>query len=261
MNRSEFESLGDKMKSYEAMNNVKAIPLLPLAVRLDGRAFHTFTKGLNRPFDSNFSFCMKETTKRLVEETNATIGYTQSDEITLVFIPTNDLQELPFAGKIQKICSIFASTASVIFSRLVAEYLPQKSHLTPVFDCRAFTLPNIKLAYECLLWRETDATRNSLSMAVSSYYSPKECFKKGLKDKHDMLHEKGVNWNDYPVHFKRGTYFKRIKYEALLSEETLLKIPEKYRPTEPVIRSSVEEVFNDILSISQLTPEQVFHRE
>lgn len=259
MNRNEFEALGDKMKSYEARHNDTAMPMLPMIVRLDGRAFHTFTRGLDRPFDKNFSDCMIETTKKLINETHAKIGYTQSDEITLVFIP-EEHQELPFAGKIQKICSIFASIASVEFNKQVAQRLPQKADKTAVFDCRVFTLPTINLAYECLLWRETDATRNSLSMAVSAYYSPKQCYKKGFKQKHDMLHEMGINWNDYPIHFKRGSYLNRVLVEKELDSATLSKIPEKHRPTEPVMRSEVHEVFMNFLSISQLTPAEVFNR-
>lgn len=260
MTRNEFEALGDKMKSFEARHNDTAMPMLPMIVRLDGRAFHTFTKGLNRPFDKNFSDCMIETTRKLISETHATIGYTQSDEITLVFIPKEN-QELPFAGKIQKICSIFAAIASVEFNKQIANLLPQKAESVAVFDCRVFTLPTKQLAYDCLLWRETDATRNSLSMAVSAYYSTKECFQKGFKEKHDMLYAKGINWNDYPIHFKRGTYLMRVQVKKELDAETLAKIPEQHRPTGPVMRSSIEEVFTDFLSISQITPEEVFYRE
>lgn len=254
MTRDEFEALGNKMKYFEGRQNDTVIPMLPMVVRLDGRAFHTFTRGLERPFDRNFSDCMIETTKKLIQETHAKIGYTQSDEITLIFIP-EEQQELPFAGKIQKICSIFASIASVEFNKQVAQRLPSKADKVAVFDCRAFTLPTKQSVYECLLWRETDATRNSLSMAVSAYYSEKECFKKGFKEKHDMLHAIGINWDSYPTHFKRGTYLAKTLVKKELDAETLAKIPEKHRPTEPVYRSEVQEALKGFHSISQIGPD------
>lgn len=242
MRRDEFEALGDKMKYFESSDSgMKHLSELPLIVRLDGHCFHTFTRGLKRPFDENFSRCMIETARYLVQETHANLAYTQSDEITLVFLPKEG-KELAFDGKRLKICSIFAAKATAKFNQMVGVLLPEKAHLLPEFDCRSTTYPTSQMAYENLLWRETDATRNSLTMAASAYYSHKQLQGVNSAQKHDLLMEKGVNWNDYPVHFKRGTYLKRVGVTKSLSAEELDRIPPAHRPQGPVLRKEVQEV-------------------
>ena len=242
MDRTAFESLGDKHKQYESAYKRKFIRGLPTVVRLDGRAFHTFTKGLLRPYDERMSRCMIETTKFLVEKTHAAIGYTQSDEISLVLLPSAENTYI-FDGEVQKVVSIFSSLASVKFNKEVLEKLPSEyAEKFPTFDARVIQYPSLELAAENLLWRECDATRNSLTLAVHSVYSHKECQNAGYAKKHDMLMEKGINWNDYPSFFKRGTYVKRSKVMKHLSEAELAAIPEKYRPTGEVCRSEMQEL-------------------
>lgn len=242
MNREDFELLGDKHKTYEARFETTLLPGCPVIIRLDGRAFHTFTKGLTRPYDDRLSRAMIDTSKDLVDQTNADIGYCQSDEITLGFRNQDPETAFMFSGRVQKIVSVVASIASVKFNRIIQETIPQRANMMPVFDARVFQYPTLDLATETFLWRETDATRNSLSMSVQSYYSPKECHGAGFRAKHDMLHAKGINWNDYPAFFKRGTYVQKKKISRLLTEEELIRIPEKHRPAGPVIRSVVQEL-------------------
>lgn len=238
MKREEFEALGDKHKKFEGMYYKYFLPNIPIVVRLDGRAFHTFTKGLQRPFDLRLSGMMIETTKELVKQTHAKIGYTQSDEITLVF--AGEDQPL-FGGRQSKIESTLAAIASAKFNQLLPVWLPEKMGKLPTFDARAFQYPTEELAVESLIWRETDATRNSLTMAAHAHFSHKELHGKGFRAKHDMLHSVGVNWNDYPVHFKRGVYVKRTQVESMMDDETWNKIPEKHRPgCRLVIRSVVD---------------------
>lgn len=242
MRRDEFEALGDRMKYFEGSDTgMKHLAELPLVVRLDGHCFHTFTRGLARPFDENFSRCMIETARYLVQETHADLAYTQSDEITLVFLPRAG-KELAFDGKRQKICSIFAAKATAKFNQMVGKLLPHKADQLPEFDCRTTTYPTRAHVYENLLWRETDATRNSLTMAAGAYYSHKALEGVNSAKKHDMLMEKGVNWNDYPVHFKRGTYLKRVAVYKTLTPEELARIPKERQPEGPVLRKEVQEV-------------------
>ena len=233
-----LDAMGDRMKQFEmAEAGRKAMPGLPLLVRLDGRSFHTFTRGLKRPFDPDLSTCMVETTRALVDEFNAAIGYTQSDEISLLFPAPETL----FDGRFQKLTSVMAGYCSAVFARLALTRLPTKASQVPCFDARAWQVPTKEEAVNAFMWREDDAVKNSVTMAAAAHYSHKQLMNKNTGEKHDMLHEKGVNWNDFPAHFKRGVYLKRKLYEKTLTAEELNKIPEKYRPKagQKVIRSEV----------------------
>lgn len=229
MTRDDFETLGNRHKAYEAHFDSALMPGLPVIVRLDGRAFHTFTKGLRRPYDERLSYAMVETTKHLVKEWNATIGYTQSDEITIGFANIDPEIEFVFGGRIQKIVALMAASASVKFNNIVKQYIPEKASETPLFDARIFQYPNLQLAAENFLWRETDATRNSLTMAAHSVYSTKDLHKAGYSKKHELLAAKGINWNDYPTHFKRGVYVGKSTVMKTLSVEEQERIPPKHR--------------------------------
>lgn len=275
----ENDVLGDKMKEYEqASAGVKAMKGIPLLARLDGRSFHTFTVGLKRPYDQRLSDCMIETTKYLVEETHAKVGYTQSDEISLVWDidPTSD-EEFMFGGKLQKLTSILAALASVKFAKLIAEKIPEKADRIPVFDCRVWQVPNQKLAADAFIWRELDATKNSISMAAHAYFPHKSLQGMSGSAKQERLwSEKGINWNDYPAFFKRGTYVQRKNSERTLTEEERMKIPEKHRPDagKTFTRSAVVEldmppcrrcanyidvIFNAATPIQFVEPEVVVH--
>jgi tRNA(His) guanylyltransferase len=250
MRITEFSRLGALHKMFEAQEDRRLMPGLPFVVRLDGRAFHTFTRGLARPYDERLSRSMIEVAKFLVEETHASIAYTQSDEITLTFPNTDINAGVIYEGRVQKICSIFAALASVKMLRLIMANLPEKAHLTAVFDAKVYAYPSLELTADNILWREADATRNSLTMAAQAFYSHKELHKAGYEKKHEMLFAKGVNWNDYPVHFKRGTYVRREKVEKHLTPAELARIPEARRPTGPVIRSELSVV--DMPPIAQV---------
>lgn len=241
--KSRFDALGDRMKAYEsAETSRKLMPSLPVVVRLDGRSFHTFTKDMPRPFHEPMSRCMIATAKYLVEETKAVIAYTQSDEITLMFYDDNPLQETMFGGRIQKITSVFASLATAKFNQQVALLMPEKHNCLPVFDARVFNVPTLEEAAQCLLFRYIDCIKNSVTMAASAHYHHKELHGVSGAKKHIMLADKGIIWGDYPDFFKEGTFLKRVTQLRSLSEEELSRIPEKYRPTSPTERTSVEEI-------------------
>lgn len=240
-------NLGDRIKGYESQTtSIKLIDRLPIIVRLDGRSFSSFTKGLAKPFDERLSRLMIETTKYLVSEVNANCGYTQSDEITLVIYNDSYDSEVLFNRKLLKMTSILASMATGFFVKNLNDYLPEKAHLIPNFDCRIFNVPDISEAANCVLWREMDATRNSISMASECYCSHGELEGKNSTEKQEMLFAKGINWNDYPSFFKRGTYIQRKKKFSKFSDEELEKLPPKHNarknPDLEIERWVIEEI-------------------
>jgi len=223
------DDFGDRMKNFEmAEAGRKLMPLLPVMIRLDGKSFHSFTRGLKRPYDERMSRAMIETTKYLVEETGACIGYTQSDEISLIIYSPDRKSQVFFDGRIQKLTSVIASLASVKFIRLIEELIPEKVHLLPVFDCRVWNVPNKTEAVNCILFREIDCLKNSISMAARSFYSHKEVDRKTGSEQQEMLFKKGINFNDYPVFFKRGTYVQKIKTSRKFTIDEISKLPKKH---------------------------------
>jgi len=166
------DNFGDRMKAYESQTtNTKLIPLLPMVARLDGKGFSKFTKGLKRPYDERLSKLMIETTKYLVKETNANCGYTQSDEITLCWFNDDPKSQPYWNGKVFKILTDLSAMCSVYFNEKLPEYLPEKVGKRPRFDARVWNVPNLNEAVNTFLWRELDATKNSISMASQHYFS------------------------------------------------------------------------------------------
>jgi tRNA(His) guanylyltransferase len=245
MSTSDKTTLGDRMKSYEQPSTSrKAFKGQPLVVRLDGKSFHTFTKGLKRPYDERLSKLMTATMMALVERFQANVGYTQSDEITLVFHVTVDgTREYPFDGRFQKVESLTAAFATAYFNKHLAEAIPEKADQLPIFDARAFVVPSLKEAYHAILWRQQDATKNAISMAAQSMFSHKSL--QGLHGpemQEKMWAEKGVNFNDYPPFFKRGVFAKRFSRTVSLTDADYARIPQEHWPVGGVVtRSAVEE--------------------
>ena len=235
------DKLGDRMKLYEQMEAGRKLkPGLPICIRVDGRAFHTFTRGMKRPYDKEMSEAMIYTMKNLVEETDACIGYVQSDEISLVL---SDMKAPLFDGKIAKLNSVIASMATAYFNEYIHNTSYSEKPLA-FFDCRCWNVPNRIEAVNNILWREFDATKNSISMAARSVYSDKQLLGKNSSEKQDMLMEKGINWNDYPVFFKRGTYARRVVTTRKFTEDELNSLPEHHEarrnPDLLITRSSIE---------------------
>lgn len=242
VNMSE-DSLGDRLKAYEAVGTSrKAFRGQPFAIRLDGRSFSKFTKGLERPYDSHMSDLMAQVTADLVDEFGALVGYTQSDEITLGFyLPSDSQSEYCFGGRFQKLESVTAAYASVMFNDYLPTFLPSKAGQLPVFDSRAFVVPNLQELYHVFLWRQQDAVKNAISMAASAYFSHKRLQGLSGEQKQELLFQEAqVNFNDFPFFFKRGTFLQRVKKFLELTPEQLEKIPENRRPTGPVERSVIE---------------------
>lgn len=222
------DSLGDRMKWYEQRFSPVVMPMVPVLARIDGRAFHRFTQGLDRPYDLKLSTLMINTTKFLVKETNARCGYTQSDEISLAWLTEDPNEESFFGGKLSKLVSVVGSLATAYFNRHLPAAIPSKAEEMPVFDNRVWEVPTPEEAANYFVWREQDATRNSVSMAARAYYSHSECHGKNSSELQEMLFAKGVNWNDYPGFFKRGTYIRRRVLERPFSTEELEALPPKH---------------------------------
>jgi tRNA(His) 5'-end guanylyltransferase len=121
-----------------------------------------------------------------------------------------------------------SAMASVFFNRKLAEYLPEKADKMPRFDARVYNVPTLDEAVNSFLWRELDATKNSISMAAQVFYSHSELMGKNSSDKQEMLFQKGINWNDYPDFFKRGTYVQRRRILTPFSKEEIEKLPAKH---------------------------------
>ena len=223
------DSLGDRMKMYEGMETERRfLPLLPICARMDGKGFSRFTRGLAQPFDPRLTELMRETTRYLVQETQACMGYTQSDEITLVWYSAESKSQIFFDRRIQKMTSVLASMTTSYFSSRLDESLPEKAGQCVFFDARVWQLPNKEEAANVFLWREFDATKNSVSMAARTLYSHAQLQKKTSSEMQEMLWQKGVNWNDYPAAFKRGTYFQRRTVTRAFTSEERQKLPPKH---------------------------------
>lgn len=245
------------MKLYEKQyTGIELLPLIPICARMDGRAFHTFTKGLARPYDQRLTDLMVATTKYLVESTGAVIGYTQSDEISLVWYVDDLESDVFFGGNHSKMVSILGSKTSTFFNKRLSKYMPEKAAYfadrddSPEFDARVWNVPTLWEATNYLIWREMDATRNSVTMAAQAFYSHNELHKKSGSDKHEMLHRKGINWNDYPTGFKRGTYVQKAWVEVPFSAEEIDQLPEKHAArTNPNLK-----IRRQVVSVRELPP-------
>ena len=234
------ESLDERMKLYEDIEAKRIlIPKLPICIRIDGRGFSKFTKGMIHPFDKNFTDSMIETMKFLIEETGAIIGYTQSDEISLIL---SDIKEPFFKGRVSKLNSVIASMATAKFNELIHKYYPEKP--LAFFDCRAWNVPNRDEAVNTLLWRYLDCIKNSISMAAYNLYSHKELDNKNSKEKLKMLLDKGIDWNKYPSCFIYGTFARKEVIQHKLNHEEIELLPPKHNarknPDMMVNRSAIQ---------------------
>lgn len=224
-----IDNLGDWCKWLEKnFSNEIMIPLLPVIIRLDGNNFSSWTKGLEEPYDGNFRDLMVDTTTHLVKRTNAVIGYTQSDEITLILYSDSIKSSIYNDGKKQKILSKLTSTCSNYFNKKRPEYLPNHNKVAD-FDCRIYQTPTLDDACKQLLWRENDATRNSIS-TLGRYYFSHESLKNlnSNQIQNLLMTQKSINWNDFESRFKRGVYVQKRTVCRKFTPEEISKLPEKH---------------------------------
>ena len=229
------DELGIRMKAYyEQIPKTKLMRRTPVAIRLDGKAFHTFTRGFEKPFDEVLGNAMRETMKYLCENIQGCVfGYTQSDEITLILVDYKKLNsDAWFDYEVQKMCSISASMATMAFNKFFAEEVNNFRHRMnydadgclnndeynlwtiynkainngAMFDARCFNIPKEEVA-NLIYWRQLDASRNSIQMVGQAYFSHNELQDKSNSDIVNMLMEKHqISWlDDYPAHLRRGS--------------------------------------------------------
>lgn len=206
-------SLGDRMKSYERPNRLFIQPRTATIIRVDGKAFHTFTKRYKFPFSSELHESMKTAAYGLIQECqNAMLAYYQSDEISILL---NDWvrfeTEQWFAGNLQKICSVSAAVATACFLHSCSDQITEQDSLQslPKFDARVFQVPRDEVC-NYFIWRQQDATRNSIQMLGRTHFSHKQLHKKSTNDIQSMLiQEKDVNWNHIDTWKKRGACIVR----------------------------------------------------
>lgn len=199
------DSLGDRMKkNYEDRTRYYLPRRTYTIIRVDGKAFHNLTKHCERPFDENLISHMNRTAEYMCENImGSQFAYVQSDEISILVTDFNtDDTQAWFDGNLQKITSISSSLATCIFNQ-ECEFNKKITKLA-LFDARAFTISDKVEVANYFIWRQKDATRNSVQMVAQSLYSHKELQHKSSSDLQEMIFEKGINWNDYNDGFKRG---------------------------------------------------------
>lgn len=232
------DDLGRRMKEYyEQIPKTKLMRRCPVIIRIDGKAFHSFTKRFKRPFDDVLIESMQQTMKYLCENIQGCVlGYHQSDEISLVLV---DYQKLTsdawFDYEVQKICSIAASMATMIFNKIFEKNCIEYSRVVPntelgrevmdayskavekgaMFDARCFNIPKEEVT-NYIYWRQLDATRNSIQMVGQANFSHKELYGKSCNQIQDMLMtQRKINWNDFPVYQKRGSCCIKERYSTV----------------------------------------------
>ena len=238
------DDLGTRMKTYyEQVSKTRLVRRMPVAIRIDGKAFHTFTRGFQKPFDEVLGNAMVRTMEYLCKNIQGCVfGYTQSDEITLLLIDYQTLDTCAwFEYEVQKMCSISASMATMAFNKYFFEeardwynkQLPSTlqceqnivkqwkvykiaAEKGAMFDARCFNIPKEE-ACNLVYWRQLDATRNSIQMVGQANFSHTELQGKSCNIIQDMLlTQRGINWNNYPTRWKRGVAWKKnigIDYE------------------------------------------------
>ena len=224
-------TLGDRMKNnYENITRYYLTRRMPVIIRIDGRAFHTFTRGFKKPFDDILVSTMQDTMKYLCENIQGCVlGYTQSDEISLVLTDYAELTtDAWFGNNLQKMCSVSASMATVAFNKFFYDNMPAEEENSgtyykalekgAMFDSRVFTIPKEEVC-NYLIWRQQDATRNSIQSVGQANFSQKELHGKSCNKIQDMLMlQKGINWNDYSSTLKRGSCCIKTVIQDLSTE-------------------------------------------
>jgi tRNA(His) guanylyltransferase len=222
------DRLGDRMKGYEAVWAPRLPRGAPVVIRIDGKNFSKWTVGLTKPEDATLSGVMQATTLALMEESGAVLGYSQSDEITLVLVAekasgpkskagSHGASQIYFNGKVQKLASVLASVATAAFNVRAAEVglfrfgrpdgAPERPFAT--FDARVFAVPDVEEAAEAVAWRMRDAVKNGLS-AVAQRYAGHDVLHGLTRDQRLALIEaNGDQMSAYSEHLRWGTLFLR----------------------------------------------------
>lgn len=207
-----YVSLGDRMKGYENITRYHLIRRTPVVIRIDGKSFHSFTKGFNKPFDDILTSAMHSTMKELCENIEGcVIGYTQSDEISLVLCDYRKFDTEPwFNNGLLKICSVTASIATSAFNKHFRSAVQETTGIYTQridkanFDSRVFNIP-IDEVNNYMIWRQQDAIRNSIEATAQTYFSHRQlCGVRCDKALEMLLQEKNIDWKSFPLSLQRG---------------------------------------------------------
>lgn len=208
------DDFGDRMKKLEsAYTSMRVNHPDILCVRIDGKKFSKYTKGFIKPFDERILDAMSATALYLVEQTNATLSYTQSDEITLIFVPTGN--EHIFGGKVSKINSILASMATAYFNNYMHQHKYISSNELAFFDCRSWAVSSLSEAANTLLWRIHDCRKNSVSCLYRWTAGHSRMKNKNQQEMiADLIVNFNTKWDDLLYNYKYGTIYKRVPTEV-----------------------------------------------
>lgn len=245
------DSLGDRMKSFEDAYRTYMPIRMPVILRVDGKAFHSYTKGCKRPIDDNLINCMNETAKYLCSNIQGCqLAYVQSDEISLLLVNYKSINSGSwFDNNLQKMSSISASMASAKFTS-ISDTIFGKTKIA-TFDSRAFILPKEEVC-NYFIWRQQDATRNSVQMLARTLYSHKECNNKNNSELQEMCFQKGNNWNDCPISQKRGRCVIKTKiFKSSINPRTNVSVLSER--SEWVVNNEIPIFSNDRKYIDELT--------
>ena len=224
------DDLGTRMKTqYEQRTRTWLPRRTYTIIRLDGKAFHTFTRGMERPYDERFMNAMDHTAMHLcLDIQGAVMAYVQSDEISILLTDFDKITtDAWFDGQVQKMVSVAASIATGYFNQYINHDVQRMDHKMAFFDARIFTIPDPVEVENYFVWRQKDAVRNSLAMHAQSLFSHKALHGKSQADMHEMIHGAGENWNDLPDGFKRGRTITRlgdVKTPDFLKQRELFKV-------------------------------------
>lgn len=206
------DNLGDRMKeNYENRTRMFLPRRSYTIMRIDGKAFHTYTKGLNEPFDDALMDAMDLTAAYLCKNImGAKFAFVQSDEISILLTDFEDLgTQAWFDNNIQKMCSVGASMATAKFNQIRSSEYGRLAE----FDCRVFQIPQKVEVENYFIWRQQDTTRNSISSVAQTLYSSKELMGVNVTNQQELIFQKGINWNDYAPKYKRGRMIVKETYE------------------------------------------------
>lgn len=217
--KTQIMDLGDRIKYYENIYTRNLLPKIPIVVRVDGRAFHNWTKGCKFPFDHELIGTMYLAAEKVANNSGAVAFYSQSDEVTFLYLDDANIQTQQwFGGRQNKIESISSSLMTAHFNTIWMQHLKDcgklSSNITEynpaVFDARAFQCPKEDVP-NVFLWRAQDWNRNSLNMFCRKFFSDKQLKGKKAQDRHNMLHVIGQNWAYLPDVIKNGTFWHKEK--------------------------------------------------
>ena len=258
------DSLGDRMKAYyEDRTRISLMRRQYTIIRVDGKAFHTYTKGLKRPFDDELMQDMDDTAKYLCKNIQgAKFAFVQSDEISILLTDFDEIDTSAwFDYNVQKMASVSSSLATVEFNRLRWKRAMKDAVMTwqnskdgvmnafdkivgkaAAFDSRVFQVPTKIEVANYMLWRQQDTTRNSISSVAQSMYSHKELNGKNSNQMQELIFQKGTNWNEYDAKYKRGRIMTKETYAL---ESGALR--SRWVMVEPPVFSQEREFLNNLI--------------